>query len=72
MFVTPARCQQMVDEHLGGSLSPKGIGDFLKAINADILKESVNELKEMNVEWKMIAKEINNEALKWFKEQNSI
>lgn len=72
MFVTPARCEQMIAENCGGSLSPKVIGDFLKAINADILKESVNELKEMNVEWKMIAREINNEALAWFKAQNTI
>jgi len=71
-FVTPARCQQMIDEHCGGSMSPKMIGEFLKNINADILKESKNELAGMDVEWKMVAKEINKLALAWFQEKNKV
>ena len=71
-FVTPVRCQQMIDEHCSGSTSPKVIGEFLKNINADILKESKNELAGLDVEWKMVAKEINKLALAWFQEKNKV
>ena len=75
-FVTPARCQQMIDEHCNGSMSSKVIGEFLRNINADILKESKNELASMaeneDLEWKMIAKEINKLALAWFQEKNRV
>lgn len=71
-FVTHARCQQMLDENCEGSLSPKVIGSFLKALNQDILKESKAELAEMEVEWKLIAKEINRKAVAWFNRQNKI
>jgi hypothetical protein len=72
IFVTPVRCQQMIDEHCSGSTSPKVIGEFLKNINADILKESKNELAGLDVEWKMVAKEINKLALAWFQEKNKV
>lgn len=71
-FVTDARCQQMIDEHCEGSMSPKMIGAFLKALNADIIKESTNELAGLDVEWKMVAKEINKKALTWFKGKNEV
>jgi hypothetical protein len=71
-FVTDVRCQQMIDEYCEGSMSPKSIGTFLKNINADILKESTNELAGMDVEWKQVAKEINKRALSWFQEQNRV
>ena len=71
-FVTDARCQQMIDEHCGGSTSPKVIGEFLKAINGDILKESTNELAALGVEWKMVAKEINKRAVAWINERNKV
>lgn len=71
-FVTEARCQQMIDEHCDGSMSPKMIGIFLKNLNADILKESTNELAGLDIEWKIVAKEINKIALKWFQDKNKI
>jgi len=71
-FVTDVRCQQMIDEHCEGSMSPKVIGNFLKNINADILKESTNELAGMDVEWKSVAKEINKRAVAWFNIKNKI
>ena len=71
-FVTDVRCQQMIDEHCEGSFSPKVIGTFLKNINADILKESKNELAGLDVEWKMVAKQINKLALAWFNEKNKV
>lgn len=71
-YVTDARCQQMIDEHCNGSLSPQMIGTFLKNINADILKESKNELAGMDIEWKMVAKEINKLSVAWFQSKNRI
>jgi hypothetical protein len=71
-FVTDARCQQMIDEYCEGSMSPKVIGEFLKRINEDILKESKNELSGMDIEWKMVAKEINKRAVAWFQDKNKV
>jgi len=71
-FVTDNRCEQMVQEHLEGSYTMRGMGTFLKTINADILKESRNEFAELGVEWKMVAKEINKRAVKWFKSKNTV
>ena len=71
-FVTDARCQQMIDEHCEGSMSPKVIGTFLKNLNADIIKQSTNELAGLDVEWKMVAKQINKNAVAWFHERNKI
>jgi len=71
-FVTDARCQQMIDEHCEGSMAPKVIGVFLKNINQDILKESKQELAGLDIEWKMVAKEINKKALAWFQQKNMI
>lgn len=70
MFVTDNRCEQMVREHLGGSYAMKGMGTFLKELNADIIKESKNELGDL--EWKQVAKEISNQAVKWFKAKNEV
>jgi hypothetical protein len=72
MFVTEARCQQMVDEHCGGDFAPKNIGVFLKNLNADILKESKNEFVELGVDWKVVAKVINNLGVSWFQKKNDI
>lgn len=72
MFVTDARCQQMVDEHCGGNFSPKNIGEFLKNLNTDILKESKNEFVGLGVDWKVVAKCINNLGVSWFQRKNSI
>jgi len=71
-FVTDARCQQMIDEYCEGSMSPKMIGTFLKHLNQDILKESTNELAGLDIEWKLVAKQINQKAVAWFNEKNKV
>lgn len=71
-FVTDNRCEQMINDHLGGSYAMQGMGTFLKELNADILKESKNELAELGVDWKMVAKEINKRAVDWMKEKHKV
>ena len=71
-FVTDARAEQMVTEHLGGSYSLKGTGTFIKAMNEDVLKESRNELAAMNVEWKLVSKEIGKRAVAWLKAKQTV
>lgn len=71
-FVTDNRCEQMIKEHCGGSYALQGMGTFLKELNADILKESKNEFAALGVDWKMVAKELNQRAVKWLKEKNAV
>lgn len=71
MFATEYRFQQMVDEHCDGTYDMKNTATFLKAVNSDIIKESVEEREKMNVDMKMVSKEINKRAVTWFKRKNS-
>lgn len=64
-FVTPARCEQMLAQ-VGGDRSVKGIGPFLKAIMADVQKESVQELEAGGLTWKQVAGDVTTAAKAWF------
>lgn len=66
-FVTEARMEQMVREHCDNEYSMKRIPDFLRALVADIEKESVNERENGNITMKDASKPINQKALAWFK-----
>lgn len=65
-FVTPVRCEQALTEACGGTASMKTIGAFMGWIGADVKKESVNELEASGLEWKNVAKAVNQQAREWF------
>jgi len=66
MFVTEARCEQILGEVFGDEAPTKrGTGLFLKAFNADVIKESEAELEVAGLEWKQVAKGIAEAARKW-------
>ena len=64
-FVTEARCLQGV-QAVGG-LDIKKMGEFLKWIGNDIIKESEDELEVSGMQWKDVAKSVNGKASNWFK-----
>lgn len=66
-FVTEARCQQGLSEVCGGVVDPQKIPAFLAWIGGDVKKESGAELEDMGVEWKAVAKLVNQAAVRWFK-----
>lgn len=70
-FVTSNRMQQMVDEHFEGSFESKNIGDFIKAVSEDVLKESTEELATAGLEWKQVNKLLSKKAVDWFKVKQS-
>lgn len=47
--------------------SMKSTGNFIKWVSQDIKRECELELKENNLEWKMVVKEINYKISQWFK-----
>jgi hypothetical protein len=65
MFVTPARCEQMLQQ-VGGDRSMKGIGPFLKAVMADVEKESKLEMEAGGLTWKQVAGDVTAAAKAWF------
>lgn len=66
MFVTDPRCEQGVTEALGGDVDIKRMGEFLKWMAQDIIKESVEELAEAGLEWKQIQKYVITAARQWY------
>ena len=71
-FVTDVRAEQMIQEHCEGSYAMQQTGNFLKAMNLDILKESKNELAALGVEWAVVQKEITRRAVAWLKAKNKV
>lgn len=65
-FVTPARCEQGLNEACGGEAVMTKIGAFMAWIGPDVKKESVNELEASGLEWKNVAKAVNQQARDWF------
>jgi len=66
MFVTESRCRQALMEGCDGIAEKPRTPDFLKWIGGDIQKESEVELLEAGLEWKQVAKLVNNAAVRWF------
>jgi hypothetical protein len=66
MFVTDARCMQALTEACEGLAEKSRTGDFLKWMGGDVKKESVVELTDAELEWKNVAKLVNNAAARWF------
>lgn len=66
-FVTPNRCEQMYKEHCGDYYTMKNTPIFMKALIADIEKESVNERAANNIEMKDVSKLIGARGVAWLK-----
>lgn len=67
LFVTPARCEQGVQNACEGVLEMKRIGKFLGWMGADIQKESAAELEAAGLEWKQVQKAVQTAVRDWFK-----
>lgn len=73
LFVTSARLEQGFSEACNNEKDMKQMGNFLKWVSQDVLKESKVELETAKLEWKDVAKAVSNEARIWFvKEVNKI
>lgn len=66
-FVTEARCEQAVAEGCGGIATLEKTGDFLKWMGQDVVKESVEELSDMGLEWKQVQKYVITASKLWFR-----
>jgi len=64
-FATIQRFEQAMTE-LNTGFDMKAMGQFLKWVNTDIIKESKDELEESELEWKECAKEIIKVSRGWF------
>lgn len=64
--MTEARLQQALSEACNGEINMKQMGQFLKWISLDILKESEAELATANLTWKQVNKSVNSAARKWY------
>jgi hypothetical protein len=68
-FVTEARCEQGLVEACSGDADMRQIGQFMGWICKDVAKESGAELEANGLEWKAVAKSVQNAAKKWFVER---
>lgn len=66
-FVTEPRLRQAVSE-IGGDIDKTRIGEFLKWVQQDIIKEGATELSEMGVDWKVVSGRVSKAAVAWFNE----
>lgn len=66
-FVTEPRMEQMIAEHCGGEYSMKNTPVFMKALTADIEKESVNEREAGKLTMKDVSKLIGQRGVAWLK-----
>ena len=70
MFVTENRLQQILGETLGDKTpTRKDTGPFLKAFNADVQKESGDELEASGLAWGQVEKAVSTKARGWFFER---
>lgn len=65
-FCTEERLKQIAEEDLNNDFDMKKTGDFLKAFNKDVMKETEAEREKNGIDWKKIQKPINDEARKWW------
>ncbi len=73
-YATPAwRLEQALQETFdtlnGGEIDIKRMGDFIRWVIKDILKEEMDKMAEMNLEPKEVNKTISTIARNWFMEQ---
>ena len=73
-YATPAwRLEQGIQETFdtlnGGEINIKKMGDFLRWVQNDIMKEESSKMSEMNLEPKEVNKTISTIARNWFMEQ---
>lgn len=68
MFVTDARCEQIVSENFPANddINTKNTGPFLKALCEDVYKESLDELQANGLEWQQVNKQVQAEARNWW------
>lgn len=66
MFATEARFEQGLMEACDGIAEKPRTADFLKWVGNDIIKESEVERAEAGLEWKDLAKHVNQVAVRWF------
>lgn len=69
--VTPEwRLEQMLDKTFdlmnGGHIERKGMGDFIKAVMNDIVKEEMHTFQEAGLEIKDVSKQVSEEIKKYF------
>jgi hypothetical protein len=67
MFATEARFEQAVSV-VGSDM--KNIGQFLKWVGQDVLKESKAELAESGLDWEQVNKSVQTVARNWFLAKN--
>lgn len=66
LFLTEARFEQALMDGCDGELNIRKMGQFLKWISQDVLKESEAELAAANLTWKQVNKPLSNIARKWY------
>jgi len=71
-YVTDARCEQMITEHCEGEYSMKRTPDFMRAIIADIEKETVNEREASGIDMNSAKKVIGAKAVQWLKNKTEM
>lgn len=67
--LTEARLAQGIEvlRELGKPLDMRSIGDYLKWIAGDILRECKDELETSGLEWKLVAKPLNERAKAYYR-----
>ena len=67
--VTDNRLQKGIDYlvEMGKAVDMKSAGEFLKWVGNDVKRECGLELEDNELEWKQVAKAVNNRALVFFK-----
>ncbi|KQN09975.1 hypothetical protein ASE85_03325 [Sphingobium sp. Leaf26] len=66
-FCTEQRMEQALAEAVDGQLDPCRTRDFIEWVKADILKESVAEREESNIDWNDVVGGISANAALWYK-----
>jgi hypothetical protein len=50
----------------------RSLGAFLKWVGGDVRRECASELEANNLEWKAVAKAVNERAKTWFVEETRV
>ena len=66
LFITENRLEQIAQKV--GGIDVKNTGSFLKEFCQDVQKESKAELEDAGLEWRQVAKAINDRARNWWME----
>lgn len=66
-YVTEGRLEQGLHEACNGEFDIKMIGNFIKWVSNDILKESVADREANNIDWKTVNKYTNAAVAQWYK-----